>query len=323
MANEKELSKIKFNGTTYQIKDTVARSMATGSMHYIGITSTALTDGSKTGTLTPKAEGSLIKTTGFVNGDFVSYNQLEFVWVGDAWHELGSTGKLGSMAYADSASGKITPAGTISGAINISSSSSQVIGIDATFEVPAPTLTPVIGNDLVTKSTDATLTTTPQTIVTGGTIYEPIGVKNKTDKISNMVVMFEALVIEDQELLELTTGYVTNATVATGEFIDDDSRTVDKVVAKTRETHQIVSDVNTTTFDKVTGVKIPSLDVTNGVNKVKHITYNIGASDTQKIAGSWKNKDARSVINQSGFGATPNLTFNGTEATVTVTPNTK
>jgi len=43
-------------------------------LHFIGITSTILTDGSTAATLTPKSANSLSKTTGFVDGDVVIDN---------------------------------------------------------------------------------------------------------------------------------------------------------------------------------------------------------------------------------------------------------
>ena len=72
-------------------------------LHFIGITSTILADGSTTATLTPKSTGSLNKTTGFVNGDVVmDGDQLrEYVWSGDAWRLLGITT---SSAYTQPAS---------------------------------------------------------------------------------------------------------------------------------------------------------------------------------------------------------------------------
>ena len=66
-------------------------------MHFIGITSTALTDGITTSTLTPKTTGSLSKTTSFEGGDVVLYDNgttigKEFVWTGSAWELLGDEG---------------------------------------------------------------------------------------------------------------------------------------------------------------------------------------------------------------------------------------
>lgn len=86
-----------------------------GAMHYIGITSTELTDGGDTKTLVPKTENSLTKTTGFVSGDVVlapapgkPEEYYEYVWNGTVWSEFGSTKAIGSMAYANSASGSTT-----------------------------------------------------------------------------------------------------------------------------------------------------------------------------------------------------------------------
>lgn len=72
-------------------------------LHFIGITSTTLSDGSTTSTLTAKSTNSLSKTTGFVDGDVVmDGDQLrEYVWSGNAWHLLGITT---STAYTQPAS---------------------------------------------------------------------------------------------------------------------------------------------------------------------------------------------------------------------------
>lgn len=106
------------SGTTYNLKDTQARSdiealqsSVTGGMHYIGVTTTALTDGASTSPIkinnadvTPKS------------GDIVMYGNLEFVWADsdNKWHEFGSTGSLKALAFKDSASGSYKPEGTVS-----------------------------------------------------------------------------------------------------------------------------------------------------------------------------------------------------------------
>lgn len=64
----------------------------TGAMHFIGTTSTALTDGATTSSLTPKSTGSMTKTSGFASGDVVIYDDIEFVWTGSAWEMLGAEG---------------------------------------------------------------------------------------------------------------------------------------------------------------------------------------------------------------------------------------
>lgn len=91
--------KIKINKIDTITKDIV------GGMHFIGTTSTALTDGdTKTTTLVAASTGSLSKTTGFIAGDLVINNKKEFVWTGSSWALFGDLSSLGSLAYKNSAS---------------------------------------------------------------------------------------------------------------------------------------------------------------------------------------------------------------------------
>lgn len=106
------------SGVTYDIKDATARSeisilkgSGTGAMHYAGVTTTALTNGSST---SPIKINEVDYTPS--NGDVVIYGQLEFVWSTSdkKWHEFGSTGSLKGLAFKDSASASYTPAGSVS-----------------------------------------------------------------------------------------------------------------------------------------------------------------------------------------------------------------
>lgn len=109
------------NGVTYDITDNNAQTRIadlegkiTGAMHYLGITTTALTDGSTTATI---AIGGTTKTmTAADAGAIVIYGELEFIWNGTKWQLLGgdSPDRFGALAYKDSASGEYTPAGTLS-----------------------------------------------------------------------------------------------------------------------------------------------------------------------------------------------------------------
>lgn len=149
-----DISKVTLpNGSTYDIKDATARnqitseaatrkaaddsinntinklkSNLTGAMHYVGVTTTEITDGMSTGD--PKAPTNKITISGNdykpVAGDVVIYQDKEFVFhiekhtVGSTvafkgvWNEFGSTGSLKALAFKDSASGSVTPSGTVS-----------------------------------------------------------------------------------------------------------------------------------------------------------------------------------------------------------------
>ena len=110
-----DISKITLpNGTTYEIKDAKARAAiggVTGAMHYIGTTTTALSDGSTANPIT--IDGSSVTPA---SGDVAIYGSSEFVWseTEGKWREFGSTGSLKALAFKDSASASYTPSGSVS-----------------------------------------------------------------------------------------------------------------------------------------------------------------------------------------------------------------
>lgn len=110
-----DISKITLpSGTTYDIKDAAAReaiSGITGAMHFIGVTTTAITNGASTNPISIGGSNVTAKS-----GDVAIYGSLEFVFSGSdsKWHEFGSTGSLKSLAFKDSASGNYTPSGSVS-----------------------------------------------------------------------------------------------------------------------------------------------------------------------------------------------------------------
>ena len=154
--DKKYLSKMTIGGQQYDLKDAEARqsivdlqSSVTGGMHYIGETSTALTDGATTSTLAAKSENSLSKLTGFAAGDIVIYGELEFVWNGAKWQEFGSTGSLKSLAFKDNATGDVACAGTnSSSAVTFSAGSTETVLKAIDDEAVAPSFTDA-GNYIV------------------------------------------------------------------------------------------------------------------------------------------------------------------------------
>lgn len=105
---------VKVNGTVqnveYTIKDAEARELieALGhAVYWIGVTTTALTDGSTTNPI--QVNGESVTAT---IGGMASYSGSEFVWNGTAWQELGKN-NFGALAFKSSASGSYTPAGTV------------------------------------------------------------------------------------------------------------------------------------------------------------------------------------------------------------------
>lgn len=110
-----DISKITLpSGTTYNIKDAEARSQIaalTGgdAVVFVGVSTTALTDG---GSETPTVGGDELTPA---TGQLFFYGTQQFIWGGDSkWHALGSLDSLGDLAYKDTASGTVTPTGTVS-----------------------------------------------------------------------------------------------------------------------------------------------------------------------------------------------------------------
>ena len=112
-----DISKITLpSGTTYDIKDTQARSdiaamqaAIAGGVTFMGETTTALTDGSTASSIT--INGNNVTA---VQGYLVVYESKEFVYDGSKWIELGDLSTIGDLGWKDSASGTYTPAGTVS-----------------------------------------------------------------------------------------------------------------------------------------------------------------------------------------------------------------
>ncbi len=97
------------SGSTYDIKDAVARQQIAGGVSFIGVTTTALTDGASTNPITINGESYTAS-----NGDLVVYGDAEFIFgSANIWYKFGDTGDLGDLAYKDSASGTYTPAGSV------------------------------------------------------------------------------------------------------------------------------------------------------------------------------------------------------------------
>lgn len=141
-----DISKITLpSGTTYDIKDAVARMNQSGAMHYLGITSTAITDGSTTATIT--IDGQTVTLGESDSGAVVIYGENEFVWNGTKWQEFGSTGSLKALAFKDSATGAYTPQGTCSG----TSVTLATTTVNSITDVGAlPSLTMSVSNEILT-----------------------------------------------------------------------------------------------------------------------------------------------------------------------------
>ena len=121
---------------TYDIKDAEARSRISElgkALYWMGVTTTALTDGATTNPITINDESVTASA-----GGVAQYNGTEFAFDGTNWQLLGD-GTLGSLAYQNSASASYTPAGTIS-VTDGSDTTDTVTGITAVGSLPVFTI---------------------------------------------------------------------------------------------------------------------------------------------------------------------------------------
>lgn len=94
----------------FTIKDAEARQMITdlgNALYWIGVTTTALSEGATTNPITVNGESVTAKL-----GGLASYDGMEYAWNGSEWQGMGPN-NLGALAYKNSASGNYTPSGTV------------------------------------------------------------------------------------------------------------------------------------------------------------------------------------------------------------------
>ena len=146
-----DLSKITLpSGTTYNLKDAKARediaaieAAIAGGVSFLGITTTALTDGATTNPITIGGQ-----SVSAINGAIVIYGTKEFIWadIDTSWHLLGSADEFGALAFKDSASGSYTPHGSVA----VTPSNTTVNSINDVGTLP--TWTATVSNENLTIS---------------------------------------------------------------------------------------------------------------------------------------------------------------------------
>ena len=194
MADTLFISKITLpSGAQYEIKDAYARSVIESivggnAVVFVGISTTAMTDG---GTEKPTVDDSQVNPS---PGQLFFYGTKEFIWGKDnKWHELGSLDSLGKLAYQNSASGTVTPTGSVSQPTFTGSSSTVTItAVDNTsgnyqpkgtvsqpsFTGSSSTFTGKFtpeGGVTVATSTTTNKTTTVSAATSGTATYTPAG----------------------------------------------------------------------------------------------------------------------------------------------------
>lgn len=144
--------------------------------HWLGITTTSLTDGSTTNPITINGDSVTA-----VSGDIVQdTNDNEFIFNGTAWQQFGaSIGTLKAFAFVDTGTVTIQPAGTnAASAVTFSGGTDdKVLGADTTFTNAASSVSFSGGTDDTVLGTDTTFTNSSSSVsFSGGTDDTVLGV---------------------------------------------------------------------------------------------------------------------------------------------------
>ena len=158
MANIKKITLP--SGTTYDIVDQGARDLIdemSGYTDFLGVTTTALTDGATTNPITINGASVTAK-----KGNIVTYGSAEFIFNGTAWQLFGDLSGLGDLAFQDTASGTVAVPKTYTTTVTPSTTTKYV----ASSAAGGGSATK--GTVTVSKASSGTATYTPQ-----GTVGTP------------------------------------------------------------------------------------------------------------------------------------------------------
>ena len=163
------------SGAEYRITELESAVAAlSNATHWLGITTTALSDGATTNPITIGGESVTA-----VSGDIVQYNDTEFIFNGTAWQEFGaSIGTLKAFAFVDTGTVTITPAGTnAASAVTFSGGTDDsVLGADTTISASSSAVSFSGGSDDSVLGADTTFTNSTSAVTfSGGTDDSVLG----------------------------------------------------------------------------------------------------------------------------------------------------
>lgn len=300
------------SGSTYDIKDAEAREQIaalTGgdAVVFVGVSSTALTNG---GTEKPTVD-SEEKTPS--TGQIFFYGTSEFIWGSDSkWHELGSTSTLGSLAYKNSASGKVTPTGTVSQPTFTGSSSTVTITSTASTSgnyQPAGTVSqPTFSGN--------SLTSTGKFTPAGGVTVSTNTTTNKTATVAP-ATSGEATYTPGGSVGTPTISVKTAGSTTT--IKNPTSTTCAKTVVAAAPGATAPS--NALTYYSVSGetLSLYQLGYTTGASiTTENVTVKNGDAAYQSSQPSWTGTGVRLVTGNIAVPNTYTASFSGTEGNVSV-----
>lgn len=325
-----DISKITLpSGTTYNIKDAQARSdiesiqnAISGGVHFIGNTTTELTDGATTNPITIGGESVTAN-----KGDLVACGNSEYLWDGSKWLFFGDFGSLGALAFKDSASGSYTPAGTVA--------KPTFTGTQATITstyTPAGSVTISVGNSSTKNYTPAGTVSKPTFTGTEGNIsasYTPAG--SVTISKGTGTANYTPAGTVSKPTFTGTEGNISASYTPTGSVtISKGTGTANYTPEGSVSTPTITVTPNTATVTSITGVgTLPSCTLPSLSATVSNENLTLGWSAGEFSAGTLPTKDSGKTVvtgiksatstqpSFTGTGAELKASFSGTAGTAT------
>lgn len=320
--------------------------------HWLGITSTSLTDGATTNPIT--IGGASVTA---ISGDIVqdSYG-TEFIFNGTAWQQLGaSIGTLKAFAFVDEGEVTITPKGTVpSGTVTFAAhTTDKVLGEDTTFTATGADVsfgTPTTAT-VLTSSVKATVPKPSGTkkyltasasggavsVGTSASAITGLGTASTAD-IPNVTSAGTAaswsITVNGSDAEQLDISWTPNSpatlgtaiTAVTG-YASPTTDTFAKTVSMTTQPTVTLTSASSTSTGAVEYISALS---TSGTNDVTFDTTTSGHTASAITALGTKTvtqptitvgtNDKVSAITALGTATAPQRTLSGTEETYTVTP---
>lgn len=295
------------SGAEYRIsglEDAVSK--LSNATHWLGITSTSLSDGSTTNPITINGQSVTA-----VSGDIVQdSNDNEFIFNGTAWQEFGSSiGTLKSFAFVDTGTVTIQPVGTnSSSSVSFSGGSSDsVLGADTTFTNSSSSVSFSGGTDDSVLGADTTFTNGSSAVSFSGQTDGKL-VKTTVPNVTSVgsAASWSATVSSEVLTFSWTPDVVptlgTAIDVATGAV--DANGTGDTVVTAVGTGTAAAQTITVGSNDEVTAI------TGVGTATAAAQTITVGTNDTV------------TAVTDIGTGTAAAQTFTGTSASHTVYPDT-
>jgi len=304
------------NGTVYDVYDSGARELIDELQQYtdyLGVTTTALTEGATTNPITIGGESVTAK-----KGNIANYGAKEFIFNGTKWQEFGDLSGLGSLAYKNSASGKFTPQGSISQPTFTGTEKTLYGYFSDVAELPFQ-YTPA--GDV----SQPTFTGTQGNVSVSGTVADSVTLSTYTATATGRIDVTPAGEVT-QPTFSGTAGNVSVSGTPTGNVtISKGTGTANYTPEGSITVANPTVTLNTTTVPNVTGVgSLPSLSTTVEDHTLK-FNWNAGALPTTGTAITVATSVKSATANGGSFtgtGAELKATFAGTafNSTGTFTP---